>query len=157
MAEFWDGEQARALARAISHLERRRRRYLDERLQYAGLRGGMFMFLLTLERWPGASQESLSSRMDMDKSNIARMARSLEDLGYIRRETDEGDRRQYRLFLAPAGTALLPRIKSSLQSWNRVLTRDLSSEQAAAALAALERMLLSSEEAAGEAPAGERK
>ena len=48
------------------------------------------MILLHVDRHPGASQDSIANHMYIDKCNVARRTKKLEELGYIRRETDQG-------------------------------------------------------------------
>ena len=47
----------------------------------------------------GCSQEELISKLEIDRSNVGRSLKKLEQLGYIERETDSQDRRAYRVFL----------------------------------------------------------
>ena len=52
---------------------------------------------------PGCSQEELSSKFDMDRSNVGRALKKLENFGCIAREKDEADGRMYRVYLLAKG------------------------------------------------------
>lgn len=51
----------------------------------------------------GCTQEELSSRFDMDRSNVGRALKRLETLDFIKREKDESDGRMYRIYLKEKG------------------------------------------------------
>jgi len=136
-----DSEFNRSLGRLISHLNRLRKRYMAEKLKRYGLSGAMYMFINALDRNPGASQDYLVGHFFMDKGNVARGAKKLEELEYIRRETDSYDRRQYNLFLTDKGKALVPVIRGHLLQWGEYLSENLSAEECAVAIDLLERMV----------------
>ncbi len=131
---------SRQLSRLIVHLNRMRKRFMNERLRSCGLGGALYMFLTALDHNPGASQDYLVGHFYMDKGNVARGAKKLEDLGYIRRETDPEDRRQYRLYLTDKGRELLPTIRSYIEEWSGYLTEGMSPEEGEAAIRLLTRM-----------------
>jgi DNA-binding MarR family transcriptional regulator len=126
--------------RLITHLNRLRKRFMSDRLKSYGLGGSMYMFILSLDRNPGASQDFLVERFFMDKGNVARSAKRLEELGYIRREIDPGDRRQYMLYLTGSGKELIPVIRSYLTEWSECLSANFSDEERRTATELLERM-----------------
>jgi DNA-binding MarR family transcriptional regulator len=113
----------------LARLDRGRRRYLASALEGAGLRGPMHRYLLLLETNPGASQEFLAESLQMEKGNNARFAKELEDLGYIKREPDQSNRRQYKICLTEKGDSILPRIKSALSEWNKAASKGLSQHE----------------------------
>ena len=131
---------SRQLSRLIVHLNRMRKRFMNERLRGYDLGGALYMFLTALDHNPGASQDFLVNHFYMDKGNVARGAKKLENLGYIRRETDPEDRRQYRLYLTDEGRELLPTIRSYIQEWCGYLTEGMSEEEGEAAIRLLTRM-----------------
>ena len=113
---------SRNIARYIGRLEKLRRQFLNNRLKAYKLKGSMFLMLLFLDKNPGSSQDSLVDFIGIDKSGIARKCRKMDDLGYITREQDENNRRQYNLFLTDAGRELLPVIRELLSEWSDGIT-----------------------------------
>ena len=109
----------RELGRAVTCLHRSRSKFMGERLREHGFSGAMYMILLHVDRHPGASQDSIANHMYIDKCNVARRTKKLEELGYIRRETDQADRRQNNLYLTDKGRELVPVIKTYLSQWGR--------------------------------------
>lgn len=119
----------RDLGRSLTFLYRHRRKFMTERLRAYGLCGAMYMMVLHVSRHPGATQDHLANHMCIDKSNVARRVKQLEDLHYLRRETDPADRRQNNLFLTPEGEALLPVIRKNLSEWGRSISAGLTAEE----------------------------
>ena len=116
----------RELGRAVTCLHRSRSKFMGERLREHGFSGAMYMILLHVDRHPGASQDSIANHMYIDKCNVARRTKKLEELGYIRRETDQADRRQNNLYLTDKGRELVPVIKTYLSQWGQGMTESLS-------------------------------
>lgn len=125
----------------MSQLEKRRRRYMDEKLREYNFRGPMYLFLLSLAHNPGSSQDFLVEHFYMDKGNVARISRFLEESGYIRRDIHPEDKRQYKLFLTDKGQAMLPIIRSLINIWSQALTEGMTEYEKGLAVTLLERML----------------
>lgn len=136
LAEF-----PRQLSRSITFLHRQRQKYMGERLKQYGFVGAMHMILLHIARHPGTTQDAIVSHMYIDKCNVARRTKRLEELGYIRRETGKVDRRQNNLYLTEEGEKLIPVIRGYLREWAKTITRDLSDEEHLLLLGLLDRML----------------
>ncbi|MDR1643407.1 MAG: MarR family transcriptional regulator [Clostridiales bacterium] len=124
----------------LARLDRGRRRYLANALEGTGLRGPMHRYLLLLSTNPGASQEFLAESLQMEKGNNARFAKELEDLGFIKREPDLSNRRQYKIYLTEKGNSLLPQIQSALSDWNKAASKGLSLQEQEALAGLLRRM-----------------
>ena len=119
----------RELGRAVTCLHRSRSKFMGERLREHGFSGAMYMILLHVDRHPGASQDSIANHRYIDKCNVARRTKKLEELGYIRRETDQADRRQNNLYLTDKGRELVPVIKTYLSQWGQGMTESLSEKE----------------------------
>lgn len=124
-----DANFERDLGRTLTFLYRHRRKFMTERLRSYGLCGAMYMMVLHVALHPGTTQDSIASHMCVDKSNVARRVKQLEDLDYLRREVDPADRRQNNLFLTEAGERLLPVIWENLSEWGRSVSEGLTPEE----------------------------
>ncbi len=122
-------EYERELGRAITYLNQSRKRFMGERLREYGFSGAMYSILLHVNRHPGTTQDNIATYMYIDKSNVARRIKQLEELGYIRREVDAADRRQNNLYLTESGATLVPVIREYLSQWVRNVTKSLSGEE----------------------------
>ena len=122
--------ETRLLVKNISHLERHRRKFVNERLKGDDLRGTMYLALLCLHHSPGSSQDKLCSDLLIDKGNAARLCRQLEDAGYITRQQSPEDRRQNMLFLTEQGKKEIPVICELIDEWYVSATEGLTEEEA---------------------------
>lgn len=116
----------RELGRAVTFMHRNRSKFMGESLREYGLSGAMYMILLHVGFHPAATQDSIATHMYIDKSNVARRIKQLEELGYLRRETDLSDRRQNNLYLTDAGEKMLPIIKQQLSQWGQSISAPLT-------------------------------
>lgn len=134
-------DYAKSMGHLISMLYKSHKRFMTSHLRQYGISGPMYRFIYTLSRHPGAMQDFLSEFFYMDKGNVARVTKRLEELGFITRQVDPEDRRQYKLFLTAKGEDLVPKIRSLLNEWSRLLTENFEESEAALASSLLERML----------------
>lgn len=97
------------LEESLGHLASRFSKRVLGRIAQALGQGG---YPVTSEQWSllvhvwserGQTQGQLAKRLLKDKTNLARLAGSLEELGYIRRVQGEADGREKRLFLTERG------------------------------------------------------
>lgn len=134
------GEYTRELGRSLTCLYRSRNKFMGEHLRDYGFSGAMYMILLHVDRHPGASQDSIATHMYIDKCNVARRTKKLEELGYLYRETDQADRRQNNLYLTGRGRELVPVVKTYLAQWGEHITADLDNSEKDTLIALLTRM-----------------
>ena len=92
-------------------------RRINQDLQAAGhpITSEQWTALVHIWNQGGLTQQELGERLLKDKTNIARLAASLERLGYIRRQPGQTDRREKTLRLTELGQAAMPGIASLVQ------------------------------------------
>lgn len=105
--------------------------------QYVGV---MHLIVLYIGRRPGGSQEDVVDFYALDKASVARGARRLEDMGHIRRELDPENRRQYQLFLTPAGEEMLAVLERAHDRFQQQLASGISAEDWALLASLLRRL-----------------
>lgn len=132
---------ARELGRSVTFMHRNRSKFMGECLREYGLSGAMYMILLHVGCHPGATQDSIATHMYIDKSNVARRIKQLEELGYIHRETDLSDRRQNNLYLTESGEQMMPIIKYYLSEWGRNISGNLTEDELDTLLSLLTKMI----------------
>lgn len=80
----------------------------------------------------GVTPSQISQAENMRSSNLAALLRELEGAGWVERVADRDDRRKVRVFLTPAGKALLLQSRQQRDAWlNQTLTQSLSAEERA--------------------------
>lgn len=85
-----------------------------------------FFFLI---KNPGATQEELSKRLVINKSNVTRSIQYLEEKGYVYRKSDEQDKRINHIYLSVKGEELVPIIRNKIYVFNEEVGEVLSDEE----------------------------
>ena len=80
---------------------------------------------------PGRSQQALSTQLGLLPSRVVAFVDELEDRGYIERRANPDDRRQYALYLTPAGKELMAKLSRLARQHDRVTTSGLSESERA--------------------------
>ena len=113
---------------SLLRINRQRMRYLRRALAPWQYVGSMHLIVLYAGRNPGASQEDVACFYALDKTSVARDARRLEELGHLERRTAPENRRQYQLFLTPAGQDMIQVIDRAMEEFQKTLSAGISPE-----------------------------
>ncbi len=84
-------------------------RQLSAALKPLDLSVAQFDALANLYRADAISQQELAARLLVTKGNVTGLVNRLTERGWVRRQSDPGDRRAYRLVLTPAGKRIAER------------------------------------------------
>ena len=103
--------------------------YRTERYEALGIGSYQDSYILNVCAHPGITQEGLSSRIYIHKSNVARQLGSLEEKGFIRRETDPSDKRNMLVYPTEKAYAVLDEIKRVNAEWDRIMLEGFSEEE----------------------------
>jgi DNA-binding MarR family transcriptional regulator len=69
--------------------------------------------LFEISRYNGLSQNELATRLRLEKSTVSRLAKLLEQRGWLDRVRDEDDSRLFQLRLTPSGSKMVQRLSAS--------------------------------------------
>ena len=86
-------------------LETRMNTAITDRLRDIGLSVPQCDVLTTLTEAEGVNQQDLAKRLYVTKGNISGLLDRLETAGLVERRSTAADRRQYEIYLTPAGRA----------------------------------------------------
>lgn len=128
------------IIRDITEITRCGTQYRTEALAPMDLKACHASYLSEICADPGISQDKLAQRICINKSNVARQVAILEEGGFITRVPSAEDKRIMRLYPTEKTLALLPRILSILDTWEKCLTAGLSGEEMDILTALLSRM-----------------
>ncbi len=117
------------IGRYIALLFRMSTVYLGQELHHLNIKPGQYIFLAELFDEEGLSQDELTKRTYVSKSNTARALKKLEEAGYIQRRPDETDKRIKRVYLQPAARKIENEFWRILTSWSALLAENLPQEQ----------------------------
>lgn len=117
------------IMRKINILSRSEGSYRTEKLNIPELKGWHHSYILAICNNPGLSQDELARHIAVNKSNVARNLAYLEDLGYVKRESSESDRRITKVFPTEKMLEVFPRVKEITLNWNNYLAKNLSEDE----------------------------
>jgi len=129
-----------SIARWISILYRYGQSYISREFESYNIGSGQYIFLLTLYKKDGISQENISEHLKIDKATTAKALKRLEEEGYITRHTDLLDKRAYKVYVSRKALAIKPAFIKTIKKWNTILSAGFSVEEKAAVVKQLKKM-----------------
>ncbi len=106
----------RSLGRSINHISRLVHWLVRNELEAYGVGSGQHAIMVLVYRYPGITQNEISSKGCVDKATVAKGLAHLEKLSLLRREADPDDRRLRHVYLTDAGSELMPVIIACLRN-----------------------------------------
>ncbi|MBC6310235.1 MarR family transcriptional regulator [Listeria sp. FSL L7-1582] len=119
-------KQYEIMAKSMSIVNRCGNTFKLDRLKKYGLGVGQLRYIATLYRYGAMSQDEIVKRFMVDKANVARHIQRLEELGMIRREVNQQDKRKHIVYLTDKGRLIQPVIEETMQDWSDILTEGFS-------------------------------
>ncbi len=117
------------LPKWISISDRYNKMYLDSKFKYLGFNTTQHMLIKKICEREGMLQEDLFSYVYLNKSNITRGLKQLEEKGFIYRVKDENDKRNMRLFPTELSKEVYPKIIEIINNWVEILEEGLTEEE----------------------------
>ena len=77
----------------------------------------------------GINQDMLAKKVYVNKSNVARNIKALEEEGYIKIIINEEDKRAYKVYPTDKAYEVLPFIKDAMTHFNKIITKGLSDDE----------------------------
>ncbi len=118
-----------SLLRTINRTHRLAMQFYAERLKSTGISGPQQIYLLHICNHPGITQEQMAQHLMVNKSTAARHLATLEEKGWIVRQSDPADKRNLLLFATDKATQICPQIKAAIQEFEQKLLQDFSPQQ----------------------------
>lgn len=129
-----------SLGKWISILYRYGQAFIGKKLDKFNIGRGQYIFLLSLYKKDGVSQEEISFHLKIDKATTAKALKKLEDEGYIRREQDDDDKRAYKVYLNKKAIEIKPFVLEAVSEWSNILSSGLTESEKADALRVFDKM-----------------
>lgn len=101
-----------SLFRKFSIIQRYSQIFITQHLKKNNIDRCHVPILMTIYLREGLTQSELTEYLKFNKGAIAKLVKNIEHEGYIFRKTDEKDRRIQRLYIAPKGYEIIPKIKT---------------------------------------------
>ncbi|MDQ0254861.1 DNA-binding MarR family transcriptional regulator [Evansella vedderi] len=104
-------------------------RFVKAKLEPFNLAPEQNLIMMLLWEKDGLSQNQLVETLNKDKTNIARMAASLEKKGFIKRYNCDKDRRSVRLYLTDTGRNLGNEVIPIAEEFDAIVCNGISKEE----------------------------
>lgn len=134
------------LMRNINTISRCAALYREEHLKELGLSGWQAPYIPEIIREPGITQDGLSQKLHVNRSNVTRQLTMLEENGFISRVRSESDRRQIRVYPTKKAEEAYPRIREVFKEWRELLFDGLGEAERDMLEDVLERLAARAEE-----------
>ena len=129
-----------AIMHNISAIYRCSATYRQDSLSPLGLKSFHATYIISICKNPGITQDQLTKRIFVDKSNVARQLSFLEDNGFVERKSSPCDKRVMQVFPTEKALDALPLVRQSFRDWEDKVTVDLSDEERQQLISLLEKM-----------------
>ncbi|WP_456270995.1 MarR family winged helix-turn-helix transcriptional regulator [Bacillus sp. AK031] len=102
--------------------------YIKSRLEEYNLAPEQNLVMMLLWEKDGMTQNQIAERLGKDKTNLARMASSLEKKGFIKRTNCQDDRRSLKLYLTETGKDLGEKVVPIAEAFNDIVCEGISEQ-----------------------------
>lgn len=115
--------------KSLNNISRCQSLYRTEKLQAEGICACHHAFILCISRNPGRSQEELARELCLNKSTVARALIHLEKYGYITRNENPCDKRQFLVFPTEKLEKILPDVRRTAKEWNESIVAGIDEKE----------------------------
>jgi len=126
-----------ALTPWICFISRLSTRFMGSEMSRMGFGPGQFFLLSELYTEEGLSQDELSQRVGVDKSNTSRALAKLEKFGLIQRKNDPKNHKVKKVYLRPKALKVRNEFKKIQRQWNTKLLKGFTKKEKAAFIESL--------------------
>lgn len=123
------GETMPSIMRSVNIISRCGAMYRADKMPNTEISACHHMYVLSICRHPGISQEQLARHICLNKSNVTRSLATLEENGFVERRQSDADKRVTLVYPTKKMLALYPKVKEIADSWNEYLSADLTEEE----------------------------
>ena len=134
----------------ICRISRLSSQFIGREMGRIGFGPGQFYLLAELFVEEGLSQDELSRRVGVDKSNTSRGLAKLEEYGLICRKVSPGNHKEKRVYLQPKALEIRSDFRKIQNQWHANLLKGVSEEEKGVLLSVLKKMAENAESAFSE-------
>lgn len=133
-------EKKRTLMKAIARTMRAWNNHVKKIALEVGIPDSYRMVILFLSRNPGANQCNIAEFADVTTSAVNQTVKSMLAEGYLRKETDDCDKRHSKLFLTEKGEDASKKLRERLYASDDVITALITPEKEAELMELLDKI-----------------
>lgn len=132
---------AEPLTPSVCRLSRLSTQFVGKEMTRIGFGPGQFFLLSELFIKEGQSQDELSRKVGVDKSNTSRALARLEKYSLIQRTASPDNHKEKRVYLTDKAIEIEPVFRNIQKKWNSTLLEGFSEEEKQFLASALSRMI----------------
>lgn len=117
-----------SIGRYISILDRLMKMFYEHGLYDFEIGWGQQFYVEYISDHPGASAQEMVESIRVDKATLTKTIGKLEEIGYVRAEIDEKDKRVKHLYLTEKGKPAVKRIKEIHRQFYKSLCSGIEDE-----------------------------
>lgn len=118
-----------SITKQIIYTARQSQLCIGSRMEKYGITAAEEPFFMAIQKHRGATQETLTLLVGVDKAATARALSSLEKKGYLTRQQDEQDHRKNRVYATQKALALGEEVRGALLHLNEEVMNGISEEE----------------------------
>lgn len=103
--------------------------YMNKKLAPCGIRFSQHMFINHICSAPGLTQDKLPGLVYINKSNVTRILKILEEQGFVRREVNPEDKRTVQLYPTERAMEIFPMVMEQREQCERLMMEDFTQEE----------------------------
>ena len=103
--------------------------YMNKKLAPCGIRFSQHMFINHICSSPGLTQYKLPGLVYINKSNVTRILKTLEEEGFVRREVNPDDMRTVRLYPTERAMEIFPMVMEQRELCEELMMEGFSEEE----------------------------
>lgn len=116
------------IARRITILNRCAAAYRADHTDFSDITAKHHIYFQVIVYNPGITQDAISKKIYINKSNVTRVVTYLEKHGYVTRAVCPDDRRSTQVYPTDKMIAAFPAIQNAFAGWNKYMTENIQEE-----------------------------
>ena len=133
-------KRKRSVMMAIHRTRRAWLGHMKAVAQEMGIPDSYRTIIMYLLRDPGANQKDIAEFANITTAAVNQTVKEMITNGYLKKETDEKDRRYTKLYLTEKGHEIACKLREKLQISNTVITAEISPEKEAEMIELLDKI-----------------
>ena len=133
-------ERRRTLMMAMARTRRAWTNHVKEVALEIGIPDSYRTVISYLHRNPGANQRNIAEFADVTTSAVNQTVKSMQEEGYLKKETDDCDKRHSKLFLTEKGEKIGAKLRERLSASDAVITALVTPEKEAELIELLDKI-----------------
>ncbi|MBC2853613.1 MarR family transcriptional regulator [Cetobacterium sp. 2G large] len=101
---------------------------------------GQYLYLVRIYENPGIIQDKVASMLKVDRSTAAKSIKKLVEDGLIKKEKDENNKKELKLYCTEKGEKLYPFLQREEEYSTQIMTENLTPDEIETTLKALYKM-----------------